>query len=161
LITNTTVFAPGNISNGGGLISTPITPSSEPQGVYVAPPAPEPAQITDLQPEIEKILESRERGSIFQTLAQKTEALTASQSVPFIPFTGESKTKEEGKSKLRIIPNVADIEADTSTFTAVTPTQPIQEEKPKSRSSDLLVCEQCGTILSSDYAFCNKCGNKL
>ena len=108
-----------------------------------------------------KILESRERGSIFQTLAQKTEALTASQSVPFIPFTGESKTKEEGKSKLRIIPNVADIEADSSTFTAFTPTQPIQEEKPKSRSSDLLVCEQCGTILSSDYTFCNKCGNKL
>ncbi|MHA1233788.1 MAG: zinc-ribbon domain-containing protein, partial [Promethearchaeota archaeon] len=22
-------------------------------------------------------------------------------------------------------------------------------------------CEQCGTMLSSDYAYCNKCGNKL
>ncbi|GAH76348.1 unnamed protein product, partial [marine sediment metagenome] len=57
--------------------------------------------------------------------------------------------------------NVADIEADSSTFTAFTSIQPIQEEKPKSKSSDLLVCEQCGTILSSNYAFCNKCGNKL
>ena len=97
--------------------------------------------------------------SLFQTLAQKTEDLSTEQSVPFIPFTGESKTKEEGKSKLRIIPNIADIEADSSNFTAFTSTQPIQEEKPKSK--DLLICEQCGSILSSDYAFCNKCGNKL
>jgi len=97
--------------------------------------------------------------SLFQTLAQKTEDLTTDQSVSFIPFTGESKTKEEGKSKLRIIPNIADIEADSSNFTAFTSTQPIQEEKPK--SNDLLICEQCGSILSSDYTFCNKCGNKL
>jgi len=47
--------------------------------------------------------------SLFQTFTQKTEALTTDQSVRFMPFTGESKTKEEGKSKLRIIPNVADI----------------------------------------------------
>jgi len=102
-----------------------------------------------------------EMGSLFQTLTQKTEPLTNNQSVPFMPFGGESKTKEEGKSKLRIIPNVADIEADSSTFTAFTPIQPIQEEKPKPKSSDLLVCEQCGSILSSDYTFCNKCGNEL
>jgi len=102
-----------------------------------------------------------EMGSLFQTLTQKTEPLTNNQSVPFMPFGGESKTKEEGKSKLRIIPNVADIETDSSTFTAFTPIQPIQEEKPKPKSSDLLVCEQCGSILSSDYAFCNKCGNEL
>jgi len=102
-----------------------------------------------------------EMGSLFQTLTQKTEPLTNNQSVPFMSFGGESKTKEEGKSKLRIIPNVADIETDSSTFTAFTPIQPIQEEKPKPKSSDLLVCEQCGSILSSDYAFCNKCGNEL
>ncbi|MFX1499284.1 MAG: zinc-ribbon domain-containing protein, partial [Promethearchaeota archaeon] len=23
------------------------------------------------------------------------------------------------------------------------------------------VCKQCGAVLSSDYAFCNKCGSKL
>jgi len=97
--------------------------------------------------------------SLFQTLTQKAEDLTTDQSVPFKPFTGESKIKEEGKSKLRIIPNVADIEADSSNFTAFTSTQPIQEEKSKSK--DLLICEQCGSILSSDYTFCNKCGNKL
>ncbi len=99
--------------------------------------------------------------SLFQTLTQKNEDLTSNQSVPFIPFTGKSNTKEEGTSKLRIIPNVADIEADSNTFTTFTSTQPIQEEKQKKKSKDLLICEQCGSILSSDYAFCNKCGNKL
>ncbi|NVM18248.1 MAG: GTP-binding protein [Candidatus Lokiarchaeota archaeon] len=99
--------------------------------------------------------------SLFQTLAQKTEDSTPIQSVPFMPLVGESKPKEGGTSKLRIIPNVADIEAESNAFTAFTPTQPAQEEKPKNKSKDLLICEQCGSILSSDYTFCNKCGNKL
>jgi hypothetical protein len=99
--------------------------------------------------------------SLFQTLTQKTEDFTPNQSIPFMPFTGESKTKEGGTPKLRIIPNVADIEAESNTFTAFTSTQPAQEEKPKTKSKDLLICEQCGSILSSDYTFCNKCGNKL
>jgi RNA polymerase subunit RPABC4/transcription elongation factor Spt4 len=108
-----------------------------------------------------KILESREKGSLFQTLTHKTEALTQIQDVPFMPFVEESKTKKGGISKLRIIPNVADIGADSSTFTEFTSIKPNQEEKPKPKSSDLLACEHCGTILSSDFAFCNKCGNKL
>jgi small GTP-binding protein len=99
--------------------------------------------------------------SLFQTLTQKSEPSTTEESIPFMPFSGSGKTKEEGASKLRIIPNVADIETESSGFTAFTPTQPIEKEKPKLISKDLLICEQCGSILSSDYAFCNKCGNKL
>ncbi|MFX0008810.1 MAG: hypothetical protein ACFE9R_00730, partial [Candidatus Hermodarchaeota archaeon] len=99
--------------------------------------------------------------SLFQTLTQKSELPTAEESVPFIPFTGKSKTKEEGTSKLRIIPNVADIDTSSNSFTAFPSSQPIQEEKPKSKTKDLLICEQCGSILSADYTFCNKCGNKL
>lgn len=102
-----------------------------------------------------------EMDTLFQTLTQKTEDITPDQSVPFIPFTGESKTKEEGTSKLRIIPNVADIEAESNSFSSVTSNQTVQEEKPKKKQKDLLICEQCGSILSSDYAFCNKCGNRL
>ena len=101
-------------------------------------------------------------GSLFQTLTQKTEEFPTDQSVPFMPFVGEGNTKEEGASKLRIIPNVADIEAEpNNSFTAFTSSPQIQEEKPKGKSNELLICEQCGSILSSDYAFCNKCGNKL
>jgi len=99
--------------------------------------------------------------SLFQTLSQKSEDLTSDNSVPFVPFSGITKTKEEGASKLRIIPNIADIEAEPNGFTAFTTPQPIQEDKPKTKSKDLLICEQCGSILSSDYTFCNKCGNKL
>jgi len=99
--------------------------------------------------------------TLFQTLTQKTEDIAPEQSVPFMPFTGEGKTREEGTSKLRIIPNVADIESESNSFTTFTSTQTVQGEKQTRKSKDLLICEQCGSILSSDYSFCNKCGNKL
>jgi len=104
-----------------------------------------------------------ERGSLFQTLTQRTEHLTTSQSAFFMPFTGESKTKEEGKSKLRIIPNVADIDIYFTPpgCAAITSIHPVQEEKQNGKKKELIKCDQCGFILSSDYAFCNKCGNKL
>ncbi len=53
MIANTTVYTPGKFGKEGGQISAPVTPSSEPQDIFIAPPVPEPAQITDLQPEIE------------------------------------------------------------------------------------------------------------
>jgi hypothetical protein len=99
--------------------------------------------------------------SLFQTLTQKNQDSALEEGVPFMPFTGSSKIEEKGASKLRIIPNVADIETESSGFTSFTPSQPIEQEKLKTKSKDLLICEQCGSILSSDYAFCNKCGNKL
>ena len=102
-----------------------------------------------------------EMNSLFQTLTQKTEDAIPDQSVPFMPFARGSKIKEEGTSKLRIIPNAADIVYEPNSFTAFTSTQPIKEEKSNSKSKDLLICEQCGSTLSSDYTFCNKCGNKL
>jgi len=102
-----------------------------------------------------------EASSLFQTLTQKFEENSISQSSSFIPFNATKKSEKEEKSKLRIIPNVADIESEHSKFTAITSTQTVQEEKKESKSKDLLVCEQCGAILSSDYAFCNKCGSKL
>jgi small GTP-binding protein len=101
------------------------------------------------------------KNSLFQALTQKSEPSTAEESVPFIPFTEASKTKEEGTSKLRIIPNVADIDTSSNGLTVFSSSQPIQEEKTKTKTKDLLICEQCGSILSADYAFCNKCGNKL
>ncbi|GAG77509.1 unnamed protein product, partial [marine sediment metagenome] len=102
-----------------------------------------------------------EASSLFQTLTQKFEENSINQSTPFIPFSATKKPEEEEKSKLRIIPNVADIGSEPSKFTAFTSTQTVQEEKTEPKSKDLLVCEQCGAILSSDYAFCNKCGSKL
>ena len=104
---------------------------------------------------------SSEPSSLFQNLTQKTEENPEESSVSFIPFTATKKVKEEEKSKLRIIPNVADIDRNFTSFTAITSSHSVQEEQTKEEKKDLIICEQCGTTLSSDYAYCNKCGNKL
>jgi ribosomal protein L40E len=98
---------------------------------------------------------------LFQTLTQRTDEAPAKNNAPFLPFNATKSVVEEEKSKLRIIPNVADIDSNFTSFTAIISSQTVPEEKQKEKKKDLLICEQCGTTLSSDYAFCNKCGNKL
>jgi len=104
---------------------------------------------------------SSEPSLLFQALTQRTEEIPSESSAAFFPFTATKRVDEEEKSKLRIIPNVADIESNITSFTAITSSHSVQEEKQKEKKKDLLICEQCGTMLSSDYAYCNKCGNKL
>ncbi len=99
--------------------------------------------------------------SLFQTLTQRNEEIPTESNTSFVPFTATKRVDEEEKSKLRIIPNVADIDSNVTSFTAITSSHSVQEEKQKEKKKDLLICEQCGTMLSSDYAYCNKCGNKL
>jgi len=36
-----------------------------------------------------------------------------------------------------------------------------REKLSTDEMKELLVCKQCGAVLSSDYAFCDKCGSKL
>ena len=100
--------------------------------------------------------------SLFQTLSQKTDQIPQTESDSFVPFISptEKQMNKEQSSSLRIIPNVADIESEPSSFTVIRKS-PEQELKQESKSGDLLICDQCGATLSSDYAFCNKCGNKL
>ncbi len=97
--------------------------------------------------------------SLFQALAQKDDETEKIQSSSFVPFSKTVKTQNQEKSKLRIIPNTADINTKPSSFT------PIQSStKSKKSSSDkkeLIICKNCGAMLSSDYAFCNKCGSEL
>ncbi|MBY8980558.1 MAG: GTP-binding protein [Candidatus Lokiarchaeota archaeon] len=104
---------------------------------------------------------SSEPSLLFQTLTQRPEEIPEESSESYVPFTAIKKDDGEEKSKLRIIPNVADIDRNFTSFTSITSSHPFQEEKQKEKKNDLLICEQCGTTLSSDYAFCNKCGNKL
>ena len=104
--------------------------------------------------------------TFFQTLSQK--AGDAVPSSPFIPFAESEKAEKEDTSTLKIIPNVADIEPSTGPLFASEPVSagvssfptyrpPAQEKKRK----EIIICKQCGAMLSSDYAFCNKCGGKL
>ncbi|MHA1193647.1 MAG: GTP-binding protein [Promethearchaeota archaeon] len=99
--------------------------------------------------------------SLFQALTQKTEQVKIEEeSTPFVSFVASEEPKTEESSTLRIIPNVADIEPESNSFTVITSSsKPSIEEEPKPK--DFLTCSQCGAILSSDYDFCNKCGNKL
>ena len=92
-----------------------------------------------------------EESSLFQALTQKP--VVASKNSLFTPFTPSEKTES---SKLRIIPNVADID----NFNNPLPPVPTVQDK-SSKRRETIVCKQCGAVLSSDYAFCNKCGSAL
>ena len=99
--------------------------------------------------------------SLFQALTQKGEETTTKQSSPFVPFSETKKFQTQEESKLRIIPDATEISSKPSGFTPLQPTTPIQNTSSKSGGKELIVCKNCGAMLSSDYAFCNKCGTNL
>jgi Ras-related protein Rab-11A len=92
--------------------------------------------------------------SLFQTLSQKTESDKPSVAA-FMPFTAKTEPETQETSKLRIIPNVSNIESSSSQ------PQPVQAQQTKPAGKEIIICKQCGAILSSDYQFCNKCGSQL
>jgi small GTP-binding protein len=100
------------------------------------------------------IAEATTAPSLFQTLSQKTETERASVAT-FMPFTPKQEPKTQETSKLRIIPNVSDLES------TVPHPKPVQAQTSKSSGKEIIICKGCGAILSSDYQFCNKCGQKL
>jgi hypothetical protein len=99
--------------------------------------------------------------SLFQTLTQKGDETTTAQSSHFVPFSERKESHIQEGSKLRIIPNAADIGNKPSGFTPLQPTSAPVEAATPSGSKELIICKNCGAILSSDYAFCNKCGTHL
>ncbi len=113
-----------------------------------------------------KVIED-ERPSLFQALSEKTSETTQTQSGPFVPFSALDDNVRTEPSTLRIIPNVADLNNESFKTQEISnePTIPTFTSKTKIREqsgkSDLTKCSYCGSMLSSDYAFCNKCGAKL
>jgi small GTP-binding protein len=114
--------------------------------------------------------EDIERSTLFQTLTQKSDKTTQASSSSFIPFgTGDTSEKEDS-SELRIIPNIADLEPQKTQPSSIL-SQPqtevkssipnFQRETKTSETKDIIICPYCGAMLSSEYAFCNKCGAKL
>ncbi|MFX1494722.1 MAG: GTP-binding protein [Promethearchaeota archaeon] len=102
--------------------------------------------------------EVSETPSLFQALTQKSEGIIEETSTTVLPFVATKKIETEEPSKLRIIPNVEDIEAQPSGFMQITPPS---NKLQKEITQELLICKQCGARLSADYAYCNKCGSKL
>ncbi|MFW9771479.1 MAG: GTP-binding protein [Candidatus Thorarchaeota archaeon] len=108
----------------------------------------------------ESFLEITGSTSLFQTLTQRTGEITEEKTITSPPFVATKKLESEETSKLRIIPNIAETETQPIGFMPITPSFSEKQNEP-SKSQELLVCKQCGAVLSSDYAFCNKCGSKL
>jgi Ras-related protein Rab-11A len=88
--------------------------------------------------------------SLFQTLSQKTDESEKTSVADFMPFTTKKGSETQEASKLRIIPSASDLGS-----------KPAQVESPKPSGKDVLICNNCGAVLSSDYQFCNKCGSQL
>ncbi len=99
--------------------------------------------------------------SLFQTLSQKVDDMEKTSVESFVPFRAEKESQSQETSKLRIIPNVSDLESKQTAFAPTQTTVPDQPSIPKSSGKEIIICKQCGAILSSDYTFCNKCGSKL
>ena len=99
--------------------------------------------------------------SLFQALTQKGEDITTNQSSPFVPFSETKKSQTQEESKLRIIPDATDMSSKPSGFTPIQPTTSTQNTSSKASGKKLIICKNCGAMLSSDYAFCNKCGSHL
>jgi len=93
--------------------------------------------------------------SLFQTLSQKTDGSEKTSVAAFMPFSATQETETQESSKLRIIPNVSDIGSTPQ------PSPPVPVQTTKSSGKEIIVCKQCGAMLSSDYQFCNKCGSQL
>ena len=138
------------------------TPPQEKKETFV------PFQTT--QPEKKK----SEVPNLFQTLSQKAEQAEPAQTASFIPFGEKTTSDKQDSSSLRIIPNVADFDRDINQapstshlpeFFATNSEPAIPEttdsSKTQSPRKDIIICQYCGAMLSSDYAFCNKCGAKL
>ncbi|TFG01369.1 MAG: GTP-binding protein [Promethearchaeota archaeon] len=98
--------------------------------------------------------------SFFQTISQKSSESTPSQH--FLPFTATEKAAKEEDTEIKIIPNVADIiQPKTPSGTITTSVSNLSTSAQAPKKKKTIICSQCGAMLSSDYAFCNKCGSKL
>ena len=107
--------------------------------------------------------------SFFQAISQKTtEPILDAPDSAFIPFMNAQKTESEETTKPMAIPNIADIISQPSQKTSAgattseAPSFPAFQPQPqKAKKKEIIICKQCGAMLSTDYMFCNKCGSKL
>ena len=99
--------------------------------------------------------------SLFQTLTQKTDDIEKISTGAFVPFIAKAESEAQEESKLRIIPNVTDIKSKPVAFTPTQSPPSVQTGATKASGKEMITCKQCGAMLSSDYAFCNKCGTQL
>ncbi len=116
-----------------------------------------PTQTSVFEPMPPNMFETEEP-SLIEALSIKTKKKPNKPAPIFTPFTPAPEESEE-PSKLKIIPNIADYEKDQDTFMSTLP--PVEQVGNKKGKKKTVICGSCGASLSSDYAFCNKCGSPL
>jgi len=87
--------------------------------------------------------------SFIPFMSQKKESAAVEKNVPLmiIPNAEEIKKKQKEKKKGK--------EKEKEKVKAP------PKEKAKDKKKDVVICRQCGAILSKEYLFCNRCGAKL
>ncbi len=127
----------------------PKKPSKSLYDYFPSIPEPEPEEIVKEETEVKPT-------SLFETLSQRKTISQEKKASAFIPFFSsiEQETSETIESSLEAIPSIEDIESPKE----VVKTKKIAATKSK---SGVVICPNCGATLSTDYAFCNKCGTKL
>ncbi|TXT66748.1 MAG: putative Small GTP-binding domain protein [Promethearchaeota archaeon] len=104
--------------------------------------------------------------SLFDTLSGRAAGQGAGgRQAAFVPFSApgedsQSQKQKEERSNLRIIPNAETIEEETNDFVEIPATES-QNQQQSPTAPTMVTCPSCGARLSSEYAFCNKCGSKL
>ena len=99
----------------------------------------------------------KEEPSLAEALASKTKKVKRTN--VFTPFTPIIESTEEENAVFNSIPNIDELEKTLESRIAPSPqTVPFQDQRSQTKK---VICKQCGTMLSSDYAFCNKCGAPL
>jgi len=106
-------------------------------------------------------VESSKQPSLFQALSKKTEDPEQSEVTSFVPFSKKKEVKTQESSRLRIIPNTSEKELSPTSFLPTQSAPFSQTKNSKSAGKETTKCKQCGSVLSSDYMFCNKCGTQL
>jgi len=116
-----------------------------------------------IPPQLASEKDSSTSPSLFQTLSQKTDEDEKKVIASFVPFSEKEESKSQESSKLRIIPNIGDTETSPNAFTPILSTSPIPDNLSNSNQANIetIGCKKCGSVLSNDYLYCNKCGTKL
>ena len=160
LIANSTVYAPGDVTKGGGQIFAPVTLISEPQPEYIAPPVPEPTLamglgFTSSTFQIAKPTVSHSHSLIDnmpQTIITKTEKKKIAK-----------EKKKQDKEKFKIEKeNKTSISLDDD---SISNKRKKMTAKPMfSPNQDRIKCENCGYTIVRPYPndqLCPKCDKFL
>ena len=142
-----------------------IIPKPEPLETERPAKESKPSQKTSLTQYLPQ--EDSSRGAFFQTLSEATSKKGGTVKSPesvssYVPFTPKEMGPLQPVSEvsLRIIPNAEEIKKKEKEKKKPKVKGKKREKKRESKKG-MVICRNCGAILSKEYLFCNRCGSRL